>query len=50
MKDYVFDEASTNLPPHIALGNHRFDLLFYENGVETGGFLFYVKAVKPGTQ
>lgn len=42
------DEETANFPPYVALGRHRFDILFYENGVESGGFMIYLKAVRPG--
>lgn len=48
VKNYVFDENTVHLPPHIDLGKHRIDILFYENGAESGGFYFYFNAVRPG--
>lgn len=44
----MFDENTGNLPPYIAFGKHRFDILLYVNDVASGGFKFYFSAVRPG--
>lgn len=46
IKDYVFNEDNTNLPPHIDIGKWRLDMVFSQGGKPAGGLMFYLNTVK----
>lgn len=46
IKDYVFNEENTNLPPHMEFGKWRLDMVFKKDGKVSGGLNFYVNSVK----